>query len=107
VSDGAAIGTPQTFVLNIGNKSGISSYQVSTYPNPATTNIAIKVENAGIGEITLSLFDQVGNAVLTKKVQATTENLNTSLEVGQLRRGDYYLIIYTPNGMTRNHIILN
>jgi len=107
VSDGAAIGTPQTFVLNIGNKKEISSYQVSTYPNPATSNIAIKVENAGIGETTLSLFDQVGNAVLTEKVQATTENLNTSLEVGQLRRGDYYLIMYTPNGMTRNHIILN
>lgn len=106
VSGGATIGIPSTFVLVIEDKKDITTNKISTYPNPATSQATIKVEHAGAGDITITLYDQAGTAVLSKKVHSSTDNLDTFVEVSQFRRGDYLLIVTTPNGTVRNHLLL-
>jgi len=106
VSAGATIGTQQTFALAIADKKEITALQISTYPNPVTTQATVKLENAGTGEATISLYDLAGMPVLSKKVNTTGNYVESLIEVGQLQRGHYVLIVTMPNGTVRTHLLL-
>lgn len=90
----------------ISGKKGVAANRVTTYPNPATNKAIIQVDNAGVGETTLTLYDQAGKVVFSDKINSTTINLNTSVNVSRFKRGDYILMITAPNGIIRNHLLL-
>ncbi len=100
------IGNPATFRLTISDKKEVSTCEVATYPNPATHQATIKVENAGVGQATVTLYDQAGNMVLSEKVRSATANLDTTVDVSRFKRGDYILMVTTPNGTLRKHLLL-
>jgi len=106
VSAGAAVGTTSTFALAIVDKKEITALQVSTYPNPVTSQATIKLENAGAGEVTITLYDLAGMPALTKKVYTAISNPEILIEVGQLPRGNYVLMVTMPNGTIRTHLLL-
>ena len=60
----------------------------SIYPNPTSENLNITVSESFIGE-TYSLYNNVGQLVLTNKIQST----KTSLGVSNFAQGTYTLVI--------------
>lgn len=83
------------------------SSESSVYPNPATTQLNIRVAGAGAGLCTIRIFDWSGKVMQTKTVDNDTFNLATELDVADLPRGLYILRTETPQGIhTSQRIIL-
>lgn len=61
---------------------------LSIYPNPTSENLNITVSEAFIGE-TYSIFNNVGQLVLTNKIQST----QTTIDVSNLAQGTYALVL--------------
>ena len=72
--------------LAIENMTPPSTFSI--YPNPTSENLNITVSEAFIGE-TYSIFNNVGQLVLTNKIQST----QTTLDVVNLSQGTYTLIL--------------
>ena len=82
--------------------------EVAVYPNPATTNLNVKVNAVGEGVTVVKLYNLFGDAVHTQHVNVTGGNLTTSLNVSGLPPGRYALTVTSPKGLlTRRHIVVN
>ncbi len=66
----------------------ISQPTISIYPNPTSENLNITVSEAFIGE-TYSLYNNLGQLILTNKIQTT----QTTLDVSNLAQGTYTLVV--------------
>jgi hypothetical protein len=64
------------------------SSSLSIYPNPASNQLNITVSEALIGE-NYSLYNSVGQLVLTNKIQST----QTTLDISNLAQGTYTLVM--------------
>jgi hypothetical protein len=60
----------------------------TVYPNPASTEINIKADVSLIGSV-YTIYDNTGKLVLIEKINSE----NTLIELGNLSRGIYLLII--------------
>jgi hypothetical protein len=71
----------------IGVEENVSQ-RINTWPNPTSENLNITVSEAYIGE-TYSLYNNMGQLILTNKIQST----QTTLDVSNLSKGAYTLAI--------------
>lgn len=65
-----------------------SAASLSIYPNPASNQLNITVSEALIGE-NYSLYNSVGQLVLTNKIQST----QTTLDISNLAQGTYTVVL--------------
>ena len=80
--------------------------QVNIFPNPVTDRINIQIQGAGAGQVIITLYNQSGNVALSKTMQSNTADFEMVVEVSQLPKGIYMLVVTTPNGLSRTRLIL-
>lgn len=64
--------------------------QLQVYPNPATSNINVKIEHYNLESIRINLYDGRGRLLLSEKA----ENINTLISLEGLSDANYYLSIF-------------
>ena len=66
----------------------LSETSLSIYPNPASNQLNITVSEALLGE-NYSLYNSVGQLILTNKIQST----QTTLDISKLAKGTYTVVL--------------
>lgn len=115
--DGENSGSPATTITfsvidgdanNANTAATLANQQMSVYPNPATTNLNVKVGAVGEGVTVVKLYNLFGDLVHTQQVNVSGGNLETSINVSNLPPGRYALMITSPKKQfTRRHIVVN
>jgi len=78
----------QTLELPAAIENLPSATSLSIYPNPASNQLNITVSEALLGE-NYSLYNSVGQLIVTKKIQTT----QTTLDISKLAKGTYTFIM--------------
>jgi hypothetical protein len=65
-----------------------SATSLSIYPNPASNQLNITVSESLLGE-NYSLYNSVGQLILTNKIQST----QTTLDISKLAKGTYTVVL--------------
>lgn len=68
--------------------------QISIFPNPATSKIAIKSSHVINGEFTISIIDLKGS-ILSKTTATNKGVLNMPLDISNLNNGQYFVKVQT------------
>lgn len=96
--------------LNAGNKNNstledvnlISKDEVKVYPNPFTTDLAIKLSlRSGIQKLSIKVADPSGRVVFLrelKDIKGGTSSLSLGLDKLNLVKGVYIISVYDDNG---------
>ncbi|WP_207436058.1 T9SS type A sorting domain-containing protein [Sabulibacter ruber] len=108
--DGIRVGTTYRAVVGSGDptsvKNELPASAVRVYPNPATSALRIRVDGAGSGTSSLRLVDLLGRTVLSREVQSAAGRLEVDQDVARLPKGQYVLVVQTPQGLVRRHVVL-
>ncbi|RYD54783.1 MAG: T9SS type A sorting domain-containing protein [Sphingobacteriales bacterium] len=70
-----------------------SQMTVTTYPNPATNKVAVKIENAGTGTYTINAFDLAGKKMMERTVVNNSNTLLETIEIEKWAAGLYHVQI--------------
>ncbi|WP_432671945.1 T9SS type A sorting domain-containing protein [Flavobacterium sp. SM2513] len=89
--------SPETFLLSVPESE--FSKMIALYPNPATNTINVTL-NDSQKLISLTVTDQLGKTILTKKE-------NTTLDVSGLQKGVYFMTIVTDAGSSVKKFVKN
>ena len=81
------------------NENSISNFKI--YPNPVTDRIIIQQTN--FENITVEIYNSIGQLFLTKKVDTAKEEIDLSF----LENGAYYISLNNGKGVARQKIIKN
>jgi endonuclease I len=73
------------------------------FPNPATNNLNIKLQQPLIGNCNISIFDAIGKKILFKKLLGTQNFI--SLSINQLSAGNYVIQIQTDKELIQDSFI--
>jgi hypothetical protein len=82
----------EIFTLGVNNFPEIK-LSMSVYPNPTISNITLKVEDLGLNDLRIELFDTNGRQIQSKKVQST----NTFIDLENLPSSTYILKVESEN----------
>ena len=88
-------------VNNLGTSNVSDKHTISIFPNP--TKDILYVENNGNSEMTIRIFDLIGNEV----VNITTLEQNTKIDIANRSNGVYLLIVETKDTRITKRIIKN
>jgi Secretion system C-terminal sorting domain len=80
----------------------IENNKMMLYPNPVAKNedISLKINTSLTGLATIKVFNNVGQKVLTQKLNITNSSLVSKLETSSLASGVYLVTTILPNGLT-------
>jgi hypothetical protein len=76
-------------IVKIINKT--EKYQANVYPNPATDNISILINNP-VGNSLIQIYDALGQLMEQREI-AENSNLITDINISQYANGMYYISI--------------
>ncbi len=83
----------------------IESADVSVFPNPASEFVSVKFEVLSANEISLEMYDMLGQQVRIQKLGYINKGSHTAeLSVGDLESGMYLFIINTGNSQIANKV---
>lgn len=77
-----------------------SSKRFNVFPNPASSEIFVQVQNSN--EVVVKLFDVSGKMVLDKKTAS-----NTPVSISHLEKGNYILEISEGNWISREQLLIH
>ena len=83
---------------NILGNSGIEQSSVSIFPNPASSQVTVKLAQPNKVSY-IAVYSIIGNEVLNKKVDQSS---NFKLNVQSLRKGKYIVRIFNVDGSTES-----
>lgn len=86
------------------NEAGEKMFRV--YPNPTKNQITITSGNNNLGELKVSVWDNLGNNVIGEQHVNTLENKNISLNLNNLNAGVYYIVLEGTAGIFREKLIV-
>ena len=83
------------------NENAIADAQITIYPNPASDNFTIALENFNEGQANIKLFDMLGNIILEDIITVTENNYTVNLNISGISNS-IYLLSVEQNGFTLN-----
>lgn len=84
------------------------SANLTTFPNPASSEMHIKVPKEELGQVTnLILTDLSGRIVYETKIEGIPQQENIPIQVGELRSGVYKLMMVSDNFKKSSTIFIN
>ena len=83
------------------NENAITDAQITIYPNPASDNFTIALENFNEGQANIKLFDMLGNIILEDIITVTENNYTVNLNISGISNS-IYLLSVEQNGFTLN-----
>lgn len=84
-----------------------SKIDFDIYPNPAKEELFINYNLANAGNIDISIYDALGNQVLSKENISTKGVFKSKINVSSLNQGVYFVKIKTDNGIGVQKFIIN
>lgn len=98
--------------LNINVVSNVSQLPaldaaLTTYPNPATDWLNVKLDNISLTKAELYLRDPLGRQVYYLPLERVNQSFQTQIDLSQLAAGVYTLQIETPEGQLTRRIVKN
>lgn len=84
-------------IYNAGKPVGLNTQiesQLEIYPNPASNNIQLKLENASNGEYVLRIFNNIGQIILVQ----TFYNSENTLDISSIPSGIYFVEVELKSG---------
>ena len=97
VSDSGCTSTQGTQALTVGasgiDELSINNIDVKVFPNPNTGNFNLFFDNIKHGNLTISLFDLVGQKVFNEDITAEQSGFSKNINVTTLAKGIYWLDI--------------
>lgn len=104
----AAADVTQTLTVN-ATATGVTKIlqaSISTYPNPASEYVTVKLENANTNEAIGTLTDAAGMEVSSVNFYQTGNALEATIPVMALTKGMYILHIQSDNGSTSTKVFV-
>lgn len=83
------------------SENAIADAQITIYPNPASDNFTVALENFNEGDANIKLFDMLGNIILEDIITVTENNNAITLNVSGISNS-IYLLSVEQNGFTLN-----
>ena len=80
--------TSTTSVATVSN-----NINIKTYPNPATTNLNVQMDNAEEGTYALRVFDINGRMVHNENISVNSNNHTSTINTGNWGAGTYQLML--------------
>lgn len=75
------------------NMNEANGFKVSAYPNPADTRMTLLLESDKTGNFKLQIYDNAGNAVLTKEFEKEGYETYIQLNLSNFQNGNYRYMI--------------
>lgn len=86
-------GTLNAVITNVGIKENDFNRQIIVYPNPSKGQLTIKqIDKSSFADI-ITIYNPTGQIVLSKKIESSTEKLDTHLS-----KGVYFYILSNSTG---------
>jgi Secretion system C-terminal sorting domain len=79
--------------------------QVNIFPNPTDGIATIKVENPSNSDIEIRIFNIAGAMVMQKKYEQANEALVASLELQDMSKGMYFVVVKTNHGTIAKRLV--
>ena len=91
-------------VVNVRNTSCADKSFVTAYPNPGTdNNVTLEIPEVAAGEdITIIMYNHVGQAVKTYKINASENTQSLTLDITDLKSGIYMFHVSSSGGSLDN-----
>lgn len=86
--------------------NGVLQATISTYPNPASEYVIVKVENTNASEAVGTLTDAMGAEITRVNFYQGSNSLEANIPVQALTAGVYVLRIQSDKGMTSTKIFI-
>lgn len=84
-------------VINVGIEDLTTISEVSLFPNPATTTMALSFTATESGNLNITISDVLGKTVSTKIVDVKTGMFNENINIEGLNEGIYFLELNQNN----------
>jgi len=78
-------------------KDAFESKTMLMYPNPSHGKFSIYLDNEFKGEITLTVYNEIGNKSKTIKLEKTARSLNYEADFENLPKGIYFITLQANN----------
>lgn len=95
----------------IDNAVGIKTYNklqaIDVYPNPSQGIYNISVTGFEDGEITISVYNTLGELFTSKIMNSKSGLLNTTLDLSSIPNGIYFIRVFANDGYTVQRIVKN
>jgi len=94
------------FISNAENNSTVSSsvnetqIEVSMYPNPASSELNIDINNIQDSNFEVIIFSYLGNIVYKETIKNADETTNLTIDIKNFRQGIYILQIKTKDSVS-------
>ena len=81
--------------LVVDNQDVISNFTIHLFPNPANNQITIEVDHARFDELTINVFDMLGNFIQSSKIS----NKSNTIDISSYNNGIYIYHISEKNSI--------
>jgi hypothetical protein len=81
--------------------------RMDLFPNPNDGRFYLELQDAKVGELTLTIFNLLGQKCYESQRQLSLGNNNFSFEAGNLTPGVYQVLISTTSEEYRSRIIIH
>jgi len=79
---------------------------IENYPNPFSTSTTIKVGLVSADNITVNVFNTVGQTVMTKSVKGVAGDNNIEVNASNLSDGMYYYSVKVGNSVVTKKMVI-
>lgn len=85
-------------LINVGIDDAAKEMNVNAYPNPSNGNFSIKGYVPASGNLQISVYNAIGQLILTKEATVTANELNETIQLGAVSAGIYQVKIGNEAG---------
>ncbi|MFW6277097.1 MAG: T9SS type A sorting domain-containing protein [Prolixibacteraceae bacterium] len=80
---------------------------IKTYPNPSSGLLNIEMNNTLSGELVVNVYSLNGQRILNRRFEKTTPRFSTQLDLGNKRKGIYFISFSFKNQLFTKKVVLN
>ena len=80
---------------------------LTLYPNPASDKLSLSFETGSDEIATLTIVNQLGQTVMTKKVSVTDGVYNDNLDISSFAKGIYSVRVQTDSESSVQKLLIN
>ncbi len=92
-------------LLDVSDIKDNGGLKAELFPNPAESEVSVKVTNLGNGRLTLKLTNLAGQVIQSESFETTQKSISTKLNLTNLSTGTYLISIKQGNKLISKKLI--
>ncbi|HSH67284.1 MAG TPA: glycosyl hydrolase family 18 protein [Bacteroidia bacterium] len=93
--------------LSVNEENTSAAFDMTVYPNPASDHATLTVNSLAEGTYTLTIYDILGQELLSKSIDFTKGNNQVQLPINSFRNGYYFIKVQDPKHSMSKKLIVN